>query len=143
MSKSKLFSLSAMLLTLVLLLLVVSSVFAGSLASFDNPRVTACSLSGITIAGTLRIGDTVYVEEYLNDNLSNTFTGAAGAYSGYVAYYNSASSLPYSWRTVFSFKDSSGTITEQYVLEGDCSAVDTGTATFREVELDTLNLNIG
>ncbi|MDQ7027435.1 MAG: hypothetical protein Q9P01_15885 [Anaerolineae bacterium] len=140
MSKSKLFSLSAVLLALFLL--AVTSVFAGNRASFDNPRVTTCSVSGITIAGTLRLSDTVYVEEYLNDNLTNTFTGAAGAYSGYVAYY-SASSLPYTWRTVLSFKDSSGILLEQYVLEGDCSAVDTGTVTFREVELDEFSLNIG
>jgi hypothetical protein len=142
MSRKKLFGLGTVFLLCVLLLAAVGSVYAGSLAQFDNPRVTACSLSGLTVSGTLRIGATVHVEEYLNDQLLKTFAGSAGTYSGYVAYYN-ADALPYTWRTVLSFKNSSGEIIEQYVLEGECREVNQGTVRFREVEVDTLNLNIG
>ena len=142
MPGKKLISFGSIVLMCVLLLAAVGSVYAGSLASFDNPRVTACSESGLTVSGTLRIGATVYVEEYLNDDLNNTFTGSAGTYSGYVAYY-SADALPYTWRTVLSFKDGNGAIVEQYVLEGECHEANQGTVRFREVEVDTQNLNIG
>ena len=132
MSKLKLLSISGVLLVLFA---VAGAVFAGTLATFDNPRVAICNLDTIRISGTLRIGDTVYVEEYINGELNNRFTGQAGAYSGYVSYFG-LSSYPYSFEFLLSFKDKSGAIIEQYALEGTCTGEDAGQATFTEVELD-------
>jgi hypothetical protein len=132
MSKLKLLTIGVVLLVL---LVVVGAVFAGTLASFDNPRVANCNLDTLKISGTLRIGDTVYVEEYINGELNTRFTGRAGAYSGYVSYFG-MSNYPYSWDFQLSFKDSSGATIEQYALEGTCTAEDVGQVTFTEVELD-------
>ena len=136
MSKLKLLTVGGLLLVGVM---IAGWVFAGTLARFDNPRVTVCNLDTLTISGTLRIGDTVYVEEYINGELNTTFTGQAGAYSGYVSYFG-LSNYPYSWQFLLSFKDSSSKVIEQYAIEGECTDENQGKATFTEVELDTDNI---
>ena len=133
MSKFKLLIVGCILL---LVFMVAGAVFAGTLAIFDNPRVTVCNLDTLTVSGTLRIGDTVYVEEYVDGELNTTFTGSAGAYSGYVSYFG-LSNYPYSWEFFMSFKNSSGEVIEKYVLEGTCTAENEGKATFGEIDLDS------
>src|SRR5215207_8556192 len=110
MSKLKLLAFGSVLFVM---LVMVGAVFAGTRAIFDNPRVTVCNLDTLTISGTLRISDTVYVEEFINGELNTRFTGRAGAYSGYVSYFG-MSNYPYSWEFQLSFKDSSGATIEQY-----------------------------
>ena len=107
----------------------------GELATFDNPELAACNLGGLSIRGTLTIATTVYVEEYLNGNLRNRFTGQGGRYSGYVSRFN-AGQYPYDFTTMLIFKESDGSVIEQYAIEGDCTAEDTGSVKFYEVEQD-------
>jgi hypothetical protein len=132
MSKLKLFAVGVMCL-----LVLVGAVLAGTRAVFDNPRVTVCNLDTLSVSGTLRISETVYVEEYIEGKLNTTFTGSAGAYSGYVSYFE-MSSYPYSWKFLLSFKNN-GTVVEQYAIEGSCTAEDVGTVTFKEVQLESNN----
>ena len=119
---------------IAIILVIGSVVLAGQLASFDNPTVTACSLDGLKVSGTLIVSDTVHVEEYIEGNLNTTFTGRAGRYGGYVSYF-SIGDYPYDWKATLSFKNTGGDIIEQYSLEVTCTALDKGTVTFREVDL--------
>ena len=126
---------------LVMLLLTPAVIYAGTLATFDNPTLTECSLNGLRVTGRLTIRDAAFVEEYVDGELINTFTGPSGQYNGYVSF-NPASAYPYTWKTVLTFKDSSGDIVEQYALSGDCTAENTGTVKWEEIELDPMVLDI-
>jgi hypothetical protein len=137
MLKNKWFTIGGVLVALVSLMVMGGAMFDGSLATFDNPTLAACNMTGLTVSGKLTLGATAYVEEYLEGNLKTRFTGRAGSYSGYVSRFN-VSSYPIEWKAVISFRDGSGNNTEQYELAVTCSSENAGEVTFSEVELDAL-----